>query len=70
MSKILALTSGDPSGIGPELALACWQLRHLQDVPPFFLLSDPDFMSSRARRMAVDVPVEVSEPEAAYSVFA
>jgi 4-hydroxythreonine-4-phosphate dehydrogenase len=32
---MLALTAGDPSGIGPDIALAAWLLRDKLDVPSF-----------------------------------
>lgn len=38
----LAVTMGDPSGIGPELIHKSWQARHEQDIPSFFAIADPD----------------------------
>ncbi|MGV2818866.1 4-hydroxythreonine-4-phosphate dehydrogenase, partial [Phyllobacterium calauticae] len=38
MSSILAVSSGDPSGIGPDIALAAWALRASARLPAFFLL--------------------------------
>ncbi|MCO5066207.1 MAG: 4-hydroxythreonine-4-phosphate dehydrogenase PdxA [Rhizobiaceae bacterium] len=69
MTKILALTSGDPSGVGPELALACWRLRHPLGLPPFFLLSDPDFLRSRMRRLDMNIPIAIADPQTAASAF-
>ncbi|MBX3595986.1 MAG: 4-hydroxythreonine-4-phosphate dehydrogenase PdxA [Rhizobiaceae bacterium] len=66
--KSLALTSGDPSGVGPELALACWRNR-TSDTPPFFLLTDPAFLRSRGQSMGLDIPVEVTTPQRASQVF-
>ena len=37
----LALTSGDPSGVGPEIAIAAWLAARRTGVPPFYLLGDP-----------------------------
>ena len=54
----LALTLGDPSGIGPELALAAWHARIGQTrLPPFFLVADPDFVERTAERLGFSVPV-------------
>ena len=36
----LAMTMGDPAGIGPELALRAWLARDSAS-PPFFVLADP-----------------------------
>lgn len=69
MPKILALSSGDPSGVGPELALTCWRDRHTAKLPGFFLLSDPDLVRSRARALGLDVPIETTTPQAAHAVF-
>lgn len=37
--RLLALTMGDPAGIGPEITLAAWAAR--RDFYPFVLLGDP-----------------------------
>jgi 4-hydroxythreonine-4-phosphate dehydrogenase len=69
-SAPLALTAGDPSGIGPELALAAWRSRAQVGIPPFYLLTDPAFISARARHLGFDIPVVETTPEAASAVFA
>ena len=38
----IALTMGEPAGIGPELAAKAWHLRDEAKVPPFVLIGDPD----------------------------
>ncbi len=37
----LALTLGDPAGIGPEVAAAAWAARTAHDFGPFFAIGDP-----------------------------
>ncbi|WP_036813183.1 4-hydroxythreonine-4-phosphate dehydrogenase PdxA [Phyllobacterium sp. UNC302MFCol5.2] len=69
MNAALAVSSGDPSGIGPDIAIAAWQLRQEMQIPAFFLLADPDFVRSRALRLGLDVPVEPTNPKAAAGVF-
>ncbi|MGE0416624.1 MAG: 4-hydroxythreonine-4-phosphate dehydrogenase PdxA [Acetobacteraceae bacterium] len=66
----LALTMGDPAGIGGELTLQAWQaLRTAQT--PFVALDDPDRLRALAGTMGLDVPVAVVDsPEAATAVFA
>ena len=66
----LALTLGDPAGIGPELALAAWQLRGERGVPPFQLIGDPEFLEATAYRLGLSVPVAEVEPDDAVAVFA
>jgi 4-hydroxythreonine-4-phosphate dehydrogenase len=55
----LALTMGEPAGIGGELALKAWAERIGKAVPPFVLLDDPDRIRALAKRIGLDVPVEV-----------
>ncbi len=66
----LALTIGEPAGVGPDLALVLWQRRAELDLPPFYLIGECDFLKARARMLGLDVPlVEVTPPQAA-SAFA
>ncbi len=66
----LAMTMGEPAGIGPETALMAW--RHLRETgPAFFVLGDAAFLSARGLRAGVEVPVrEIATPEEAAEVFA
>ncbi|TIW32023.1 MAG: 4-hydroxythreonine-4-phosphate dehydrogenase, partial [Mesorhizobium sp.] len=34
----LAVSVGDPSGVGPEIAIAAWLAGESAGVPPFYLL--------------------------------
>ena len=65
----LALTAGDPSGIGPEIAVAAWLARNEHSVPPFYLLTDPALLAARARHLGIDVAIEETTPAAAAAVF-
>jgi 4-hydroxythreonine-4-phosphate dehydrogenase len=66
----LALTLGEPAGIGPDLTLALWRRRAELDVPPFYLVADPDFLRERARRLKLDVPLATVTPVEARAAFA
>ena len=66
----LALTQGDPSGIGPELALKAYAARAREQLPCFFILSDPSFLAHVAKKLALDVAVEATTPAGANDVFA
>ena len=37
----LALSLGDPAGIGPEVVAKCWDNRRAFDLPPFVAIGDP-----------------------------
>lgn len=64
----IAMTQGDPSGIGPELTLLAWRNRKPGD-PPFFVLTDPDLMRGRARELNLDIECQVVESAEAAHVF-
>lgn len=66
----LALTSGDPSGIGPEIAAAAWLLRDKADVPAFYLLGDPALVSTRAKAVGIELPVIATDPAGVEKAFA
>ncbi len=66
----LALTLGEPAGIGPDLALAVWHRRAELDIPRFYVVADPDFLSRRAGRLGLDVPIAAVTPAAAAAAFA
>jgi 4-hydroxythreonine-4-phosphate dehydrogenase len=70
MPAPLALTIGEPAGIGPDITFAAWRRRAELDLPPFYLLADPKFIAERAGRIAPDVAVSVIEPSAAAATFA
>jgi 4-hydroxythreonine-4-phosphate dehydrogenase len=70
MTRPLALTLGEPAGIGPDITFAAWQRRAELALPPFYLLADPEFVQRRARLLALQIPVRVIEPEGAADVFA
>jgi 4-hydroxythreonine-4-phosphate dehydrogenase len=65
----LALTLGEPAGIGPELALSVWHRRSELDIPPFYLAADPDFLKRRAAQIGLDVPVATVTPRTAAAAF-
>ncbi len=69
MNAALAVSSGEPSGIGPDIAISAWMLREKTQLPAFFLLADPEFIASRAMRLGQKCPIEITTPEEASHVF-
>lgn len=67
---VLALTSGEPAGIGPDIALAAWLQRKELDLPPFYLLGDIAFLAERAKLLGLKVELAESSPEGAGAAFA
>ncbi|MES2028369.1 MAG: 4-hydroxythreonine-4-phosphate dehydrogenase PdxA [Pseudomonadota bacterium] len=70
MTKPLALTLGEPAGIGPDIAIAAWLRRHELDLPPFYLRGDSAFMADRARTLGLDVKLADATPASATEIFA
>jgi 4-hydroxythreonine-4-phosphate dehydrogenase len=66
----LALTLGEPAGIGPDLALTVWHRRAELNLPPFYIVADAEFLRRRAARLALDVPIAIVTPAAAAAAFA
>ncbi len=67
----LALSMGEPAGVGGELALMVWHRRDAQPVPPFFLIDDPDRLSRLAARLGLEVALaELGDAEDAEACFA
>jgi 4-hydroxythreonine-4-phosphate dehydrogenase len=69
-TRPLALTSGEPAGIGPDIALAAWLRRHELDLPPFYLLGDRAFFAERAKILGLTVDLADATPEQAGAAFA
>src|SRR5436305_5939495 len=69
MTRPLALTLGEPAGIGPDITFAAWQRRAELALPPFYLLAHPDFVERRARLLGLKIPLRIVEPEGAAHAF-
>jgi 4-hydroxythreonine-4-phosphate dehydrogenase len=65
----LALTLGEPAGIGPDITFAAWRRRSELGLAPFYLLGDPEFLARRSARIAPDLPIRVVEPAGAAAAF-
>jgi 4-hydroxythreonine-4-phosphate dehydrogenase len=57
-SKPLALTMGDPAGIGPEITLKAWLKRREHALAPFVVLGDARVFAARAEALGLDVAME------------
>ncbi|WP_047464742.1 4-hydroxythreonine-4-phosphate dehydrogenase PdxA [Rhizobium rhizogenes] len=69
-SRPLALTQGDPAGIGPDITLAAWLRRGELSLPPFLFLGDPKVLAARALQLNLDVPLRETDASTAIGVFA
>jgi 4-hydroxythreonine-4-phosphate dehydrogenase len=70
MAKPLALTSGEPAGIGPDITIKAWLRRDELKLPPFYWLGDRDFLGQRAKALGLKVELAAVSPEDALATFA
>jgi 4-hydroxythreonine-4-phosphate dehydrogenase len=70
MAKPLALTLGEPAGIGPDITIKAWLRRNELKLPPFYLLGDRNLLSERAKALGLDVKLADARAEDARDVFA
>lgn len=68
--RLLALTQGDPAGIGPEIALMAWLRRQELALPPFACLANVALLSGLADRLGLPVPVRTVDWSEAEACFA
>ena len=66
----LAVTMGDPAGIGPEIVLKAYARRADRGLAPFAVYGCPKTLAERARLLGLDVAIgEISAPSDAHSRF-
>ena len=51
-SNIIAVTMGDPSGVGTEIAIRA-KIKKIKK-PNFFIIHDPDFVKKIIKKILVD----------------
>lgn len=51
----LALSMGEPSGIGPDLILSIFSARKKLKLPPFVVFGHAEFLRSRAKRLGLNI---------------
>ena len=67
----LAVSLGDPAGVGPELIAAAWTARDTERLPHFFAVEGAGVLEAAARLRGLDVPVaRIGKPEEAAAAFA
>ena len=67
--RALALTMGDPAGIGPDLALYAWTHRVALGLPAFFLIGDMAMLAERGKLLGMEVPLAETSPATAAADF-
>src|SRR5215468_8933504 len=54
----IAVSMGDPKGIGPDIALMSWRERQRHGLPNFVICGDPDVLAGRAHTLGLEVPIK------------
>ncbi|WP_152658699.1 4-hydroxythreonine-4-phosphate dehydrogenase PdxA [Devosia chinhatensis] len=70
MKAPLAVTMGEPAGIGPDLILTLFAERHRRNLPAFIVFGHAGFLAARARRLGLDIAIVECTPADAGSLFA
>ncbi len=61
---------GEPSGIGPEIILKSWNERQKNALPPFFVMGNHSVLNKTARKIGLNIPVDVIlSPAQAVEIF-
>ncbi|MGD9768882.1 MAG: 4-hydroxythreonine-4-phosphate dehydrogenase PdxA [Pseudolabrys sp.] len=68
-SAPLAVTFGEPAGIGPDITLLGWLARAKHTLSPFYVIADPEALARRATALGLSVPIAEATPENAASKF-
>ena len=70
MAKPLALTSGEPAGIGPDITLQAWLRRDELKLPAFYWLGDASSLERRVKALGLNVRLAEVRAEEASATFA
>ncbi len=67
----LAVSLGDPAGIGPELLCRAWLARNEERLLPFFVVGGASVLAAAAEACGLDVPISpITEPADTSTAFA
>lgn len=66
----LAVSMGDPAGIGPDITVMAWRARAEKAVPPFVVYGCADVLAARARALSISVTLQpIETPADATALF-
>ena len=70
MDKPLAISMGEPAGVGPDLILQLYARRAELALPAFCVFGNAGFLRARAARLGLDLAIEEAGPSTANDQFA
>ncbi|MDB5507195.1 MAG: pdxA [Devosia sp.] len=59
----LAISIGEPAGVGPDIILKLYAERQEHDLPPFVVFGHTEFLRARAARLGYDFPITTAPAE-------
>ncbi len=66
----LAVTMGEPAGIGPDIILAAWRTLAGKPGSSLLVIGDPAYLAERSRRLGLSAPIRaIDDPSQAPEVF-
>ena len=66
----IAVTIGEPSGIGPEIILKAWFKRQENRLPPFFVIGSAEILEQQAAQLNLNIPIsKLLSPKLAEHIF-
>jgi len=65
----LAISIGEPAGIGPDLILQIYQRRNQLQPPPFIVYGNLKFLKERSQRLGLDLGFALATPDKAGKIF-
>lgn len=65
----LAITMGEPAGIGPDLVMRLYAARAQLGLPHFIVYGHLDFLKARAERLGLGITLAPGDPAGAASIF-
>jgi 4-hydroxythreonine-4-phosphate dehydrogenase len=68
-SPLIAVSMGDPAGIGPDIILQAYEQRNSLNLPPFIVVGDIEIFEKRAEMMGLSLPIAPATPENALNLF-
>lgn len=70
LSHPIAVTMGDPAGVGGDVLLKAWSRRDDARLPPFFVLDDPLRLQALARRLGISAAIQtIDDPCQVFDIF-
>jgi len=70
ISLPIAVTIGEPSGIGPEVILKAWDKRSENSLNPFFVIGSAIILKKQAENFGLNIPISIiTSPHQALTLF-